>query len=332
MNLLLLSAGLGTRLKPLTQKIPKPALPILNVPMLMWNYYYFKDKPLQNRIVNTFHLEDILKNKTSVYEPRFIYHSDGKEVLGTGGGITHNAGSLKTSDSFWVVNGDGFFLTNPNFVDLAEAHHKKTKALATLVVCDHSEVGNKFGGVWVDSNNKILSIGKARPKEAIKGFHFTGFRILSNAIFKELPSDGPHELFDTLNKCLKKKMAIELIHVNGDFYETGNEDDYLKTNEATLAHLKSGAYSSLIQNILKTYTPNSQLNSEEFLMKLQQADVPKDLFCEEKLRIFEGTKLEGFFISGKNVTVRENCTLTNVVILDNQDIPSNSTYKNQVIF
>ncbi len=332
MNLLILSAGLGTRLRPITNKIPKPALPILNVPMIFWNTIYFEQSNFKNQIVNTFHLEEVLRNKLSSFEHNFIFSSDGKEVLGTGGGISNNEDVLITSSHFWTINGDGFFLCDENFVQLAEARHMESKALCTLVVCEHPGVGVQFGGVWVDSNERIISIGKTKPKEASKGYHFTGFRILSSDIFNHLPKRGPHELFDTLNPLIQSGHKIEFLKVTGDFFETGNEKDFINTNQTMIEFIKNKKYQTIINKVLKKYSPNSKLNPQEFLIKFETANAPKDLFCDDRLRIFEKTHFEGFFISGKNVTVRESCDLKNVVILDNTDIPAHSNFSDSIIY
>ncbi len=332
MNLLILSAGLGTRLRPITNKIPKPALPILNVPMIFWNTIYFEKSVFGSQIVNTFHLEDSLRERLSDFDHHFIFSSDGKEVLGTGGGITNNQDVLVTSSDFWVINGDGFFLTDHSFVKETEKKHADSGAICTLVVCDHPGVGVQFGGVWVDDNGKVLSIGKVKPKNAIKGYHFTGFRILSNKIFSYMPKRGPHELFDTLNKLIQQGEPVEYVHTPGDFFETGNEKDFLATNKKVIEFIKNKKYVSTIEAVLKRHSPNSKLNPQDFLIKFEATDAPKDLFCNDRVRIFEKTHFEGFLISGKNVTVREHCNLKNVVIVDNTDIPTHSNFSNCIIY
>lgn len=332
MNLLILAAGLGTRLKPITHKIPKPALPILNVPMIFWNAIYFRKTQIQNTVVNTFHLEDVLRERLSDYDHHFIFSSDGKEVLGTGGGIANNKDLLINSEDFWVINGDGFFLSDVDFVSLAEKRHQQTGAICTLVVTDHPGVGQQFGGVWVDAFGKVLAIGKNKPQEAVRGFHFTGFRVLSRRIFDHLPSHGPSELFDTLNSLLKQGHKVETVFAEGDFFETGNEKDFLSTHSACIKFMKDHKYSNIIHSTLEKYSPKSSLNPSDFLIKFAPNNAPKDLFCEERLRVFEGTQFDGFLVTGKNVTIRENCQIKNVVILDNQDIHANSSYKNCIIY
>src|SRR5690349_23119 len=136
MNLQILSAGLGTRLRPITEKIPKPALPVLNVPMFFYSLHYFDKKNFNNIVVNTFHLENVLKSEISKYDGDLLFISDGKEVLGTGGGIENVRETLEGDDYFWVANGDCIFLSDDEFVQNAEKNHRLKKPIATLVVME----------------------------------------------------------------------------------------------------------------------------------------------------------------------------------------------------
>lgn len=332
MNLLIMAAGHGRRLKPITDKIPKPALPILNVPMIFWNSAYFKNLNIDQVAVNTFHLEDALRDQLSTFSHNFIFCSDGPELLGTGGGITRNKDLLSGSEDFWVINGDTLFLSETPFLEEALKRHQQTGALCTLIACDHPGVGSKFGGIWVSPFGKVMSIGKSKPSDAYRGYHFTGFRILSKKIFKEMPPHGPHEFFDTINQLLQKKERIEISIAEGEFFETGNEADFIKTHRTLLKYFEQGKYPQYFSQILGEHSPSSRLNPSDFMVKFRDGEAPEKLFCEERLRIFEGIQSQGFLVTGKNVTVRENCTLKDVVILGDIEVLANSQYSNRIIY
>lgn len=331
MNLQILSAGLGTRLRPITEKIPKPALPVLNVPMFFYSLHYFDKKNFNNTVVNTFHLEDTLRAALTKYDPDLKFASDGKEVLGTGGGIENVRETLEGDDYFWVANGDCLFLTDDDFVTFAEKNHKLKKPIATLVVMDHPDVGTKFGGVWVDAEDRVLDIGKNRPANAVKGYHFTGFRILSDEIFKFLPK-GYSELFDSLKTAMSEGHQVHIYKTTGEFFETGNEKDFLDCTKTLLKYLKIKKYSKFLDSILKKYSPESRLNDITTDLKLPPHDDLQYLLADKNLTVFEGCDLKGFVVAGKNVEIKEKCTLENVVILNDKVIEENSDISNSIIY
>jgi mannose-1-phosphate guanylyltransferase len=331
MNLQILSAGQGLRLRPITEKVPKPALPLLNVPMFFYSLHYFDKKKFSNIVVNTFHLEKKLKDSISLLERDLTFVSDGNRILGTGGGIENARSSLEGSGDFWVANGDGVFLSDDDFVTNTEKNHKLKKPIATLVVMDHPDVGTKFGGVWVDQEDRVLGIGKTRPEGAVRGYHFTGFRILSEEIFKYLPK-GPSELFDSLKKAMNEGHSVQIYKTTGHFFETGNEKDYLDCTKTLLKFLKEKKYSSFLNSLLKKYCPMSRLNDLSTELKLPPHESLEYLFVDENFKLFNESSLEGFVIAGKNVVIKEKCHLKNVVILNDQLISENTEIENKVIF
>lgn len=334
MNLQILSAGLGTRLRPITEKIPKPAIPVLNVPMFFYTYHYFENKSFNNVVVNTYHLEEKLKDTISENNPDLKFHlkflSDGKEVLGTGGGICNAKSYLEGDGSFWVANGDCVFLSDEGFVAATEKNHNLKKPMATLVVMEHPDVGTKFGGVWVDSEDRVLDIGKNRPQNAVKGYHFTGFRILSDEVFKYLKSE-PSELFDALRVAMKDGHQVHIYKTTGQFFETGNIKDYLDCTRELLKLVENKS-SKFLSSLFKKYSPKSKLNDLEVDLKLPPHDNLKYLFIDENFKLFEDCELEGFVVAGKNVVIKERSHLKDIVVLDNTVISENSEITNTIVY
>lgn len=331
MNLQILSAGLGTRLRPITEKIPKPAIPVLNVPMFFYTLHYFDQAKFDNIVVNTFHLEQELKYAIAMQEPNLTFTSDGKEVLGTGGGIENVRNMLEGHDCFWVANGDCIFLSDEDFITQTEKNHRLKRPIATLVVMDHPDVGTKFGGVWVDAEDRVLDIGKNRPANAVKGYHFTGFRVLSDEVFKYLPK-GPSELFDALKEAMKNGHQVHIYKTTGEFFETGNEKDFLHCTKTLLKYVKEKKYSKFLSSLLKKYSPESKLNDLGVDLKLPPHDDLNYLMVGSNFTLFSESELKGFVVAGNDVVIKEKCNLENVVILGNKVIEENSEISNSIIF
>src|SRR4051812_5726608 len=105
MNALLLCAGLGTRFRPITDKIAKPTIPFLNVPLLGYSLAYLENAGLKNLVMNTHHLPDTIKATSKTlcadinYKTQFSHEP---EILGSGGGIKNAENLLATTDDFIV--------------------------------------------------------------------------------------------------------------------------------------------------------------------------------------------------------------------------------------
>src|SRR5262249_29522472 len=106
---MVLCAGLGTRLKPITEKIPKPLVPVLNVPNLVHTLHLLKRTGIDEIVINTYHLPQALEDYLGDgrrWKMR-IHYSRESVLLGTGGG-------LKKAEPFF--EGEPFLLANCDFI------------------------------------------------------------------------------------------------------------------------------------------------------------------------------------------------------------------------
>jgi NDP-sugar pyrophosphorylase family protein len=102
----ILCAGLGTRLRPLTNTIPKPMLPIMGKPMLLWNIEHFKKYGITDFKINLHYLPDVIRNyfgDGAKFGVRIEYNFE-KEILGTAGALDGLRNSL--GDIFFLIYGD----------------------------------------------------------------------------------------------------------------------------------------------------------------------------------------------------------------------------------
>ena len=87
MRAMILAAGLGTRLKPLTHSLPKPMIPVLGTPMIRYTLDILKNGGIKKVIINLHHLPQMLKNYLEQQKDMDVSFSIEKKLLGTGGGI-----------------------------------------------------------------------------------------------------------------------------------------------------------------------------------------------------------------------------------------------------
>lgn len=258
MNVLILAAGLGTRLRPLTNIYPKPCIPFLNVPMGYYAFRYLNQLRINSLAVNSFHLphqvEDLYK-KNPYWRAHTHFSHDGDFILGSAGGLKKAATCFSRPDTTLMINSDEiFFCPEPDFLLRAQQQHEKNNNLATLLVMAHPEAGKKFGAIWCDQAQKPRHIGKSSPDHSLKPWHYVGYIFLNPEILELIPTHRESNiLYDVLIHHLHR---VETVAIDCRWYETGNGTDYLlatkdcleKIDPATLDFINQYDPSRLVQN------------------------------------------------------------------------------------
>ena len=182
MKAMILAAGLGTRLRPLTLKRPKALLPVANRPLIERTIEYLKAQGISKIVVNAHHCHrQIVEHLTN--DSAFGIGIDVRvepEILGTGGGIK-NMADFWDSEAFIVINGD--ILTD---IDLSEAYeiHQRKRALVTLILHDYGP----FNKIRVDSALDIRDIPHETPLGKPGRLAFTGMQIIKPALLTYIPN------------------------------------------------------------------------------------------------------------------------------------------------
>jgi mannose-1-phosphate guanylyltransferase len=194
MRAMVLCAGLGTRLRPLTEVWPKPAIPLLGQPLVRHALQALKAAGVAEVGINTFHLPEVMEATANAECARLglalTVSREVGEIQGTGGGIRGLKGFL-AGDDFVVLNGDVLF-----DVDVAAAvrAHRAAKADATMVLLPMPE-GAKFNAVECDPTGRVRRIaGKGGPAGALSGWHFSGMHVMSPAVFDFMAPSGPEDI------------------------------------------------------------------------------------------------------------------------------------------
>lgn len=307
MNLMLLAAGEGTRLRPYTQICPKPAMPFLNIPLAAHVLGFVSPLPVTRFVVNTFYLpekiHELFESLTTPVAPKF---SDEKNLLGSGGGLKAAQKYFDLSQPIVLMNADEIILPKDlDIISKALEHHIKTNALSTLLVMKHPEAGRKFGGVWT-KDRQILGFGKDEIPGADSVWHFIGVQILSPRIFNYLPEGESNILYDAVALGLTKNEHAEVYPIECDWFETGNPQDYMEAQEACLNFLAADDMSyqkKSLQRSLDLFSIEPQTISK----------TPELLLMKSASATIEG-KLSGFGVVGAHSVVPKNFSGKNIVI------------------
>ena len=178
MKAIILAGGRGKRLKPVTDYVPKPLVPIKNIPIIEWQIRYLKKFGIKEVIICTGYKADMIESYLSMKKLGMkIKFSIEKTPLGTGGAIK-KAGKLINDKSFFVINGDT--ITN---IDLDKLANKKNSIAAI-------ELRTKYGILEIESD-KIINFKE--KKEISDTWMNAGIYHLQKEILKKLPIKGDIE-------------------------------------------------------------------------------------------------------------------------------------------
>ena len=178
MKAIILAGGRGKRLKPVTDYVPKPLVPIKNIPIIEWQIKYLKKFGIKEVIICTSYKTDMIESYLNMKKLGIkIKFSIEKSPLGTGGAIK-KAGKMINEKSFFVINGDT--ITN---IDLRKLASKKNSIAAI-------ELRTKYGILEVESD-KIINFKE--KKEIPDTWMNAGIYHLQKEIIKKLPVKGDIE-------------------------------------------------------------------------------------------------------------------------------------------
>jgi mannose-1-phosphate guanylyltransferase len=222
---MILAAGLGTRLRPLTDLVPKPLVPIGDRPMLAHVVERVRAAGCAPVVANAFHHGEALAR---FCEEQRVAVSAEDDLLGTAGGIAR-AGSLLGGGDVLVHNGD--VLVSASLEGLLAAHAERS-AGATLVVvprkAGEGNVGFDASGAVVRLRTETFAEGES------SGGEFTGVHVVGARVRDGLPERGCI-VGDVYMPRLRGKIADLYVYPASDFVDVGSPAGYLGANLAWLA-------------------------------------------------------------------------------------------------
>ncbi len=223
---LVLTAGLGTRLRPLTCVRAKAAVPVNGNPLVRRIIRWLVSRGIPDLILNLHHKPETIAGLVgdgSDLEARVRYSWE-QPLLGSGGGPRHALGLL--ADPFLVVNGDT--LTNVDVEALAKMH-EASGADVTMALIPNPRP-DKYGGVLVSEDGWVT--GFTRRGRTASSFHFVGVQMAASRVFASLPDGVPEESVSSLYPRLLQQnpRAIKAFNSDATFQDIGTAADYLRTS------------------------------------------------------------------------------------------------------
>lgn len=228
---MILSAGLGTRMRPLTETCPKPLITVAGKVLLAHNLDILTKAGINNIAVNIHHLGEMIRSFINDQKYHQVKISDETgRLLDSGGGIK-KALPLLGSDPFFVLNADSFFVDGPqsNLYRLAAAFRPDDMDILLLVAGGLQMTGYEgFGDFMMDAEG-VLS---RRHERVMAPFVYTGVALIKPALFADTP-EGPFSLNLLFDRAIAAGRLFGL-RLDGEWLHVGTPDA-IAAAEARLA-------------------------------------------------------------------------------------------------
>jgi mannose-1-phosphate guanylyltransferase len=353
MKAMILAAGLGTRLRPVTERYAKPAVPFLNVPLLYYSIALLESAGVDELVINSHYKPEqirALAERIPGFRGRTVVtHEAGKDPLGSGGGIWNAREHLRAKQGaggdsgagmalagndpqvsprhdFLLANGDEVILPkDPQIMHKLCQEHAAHNALATILVMRHPLVGTQFGGVWASSDGRVRGFGKD-PKAfgpGCEGFHYIGLQILNERVFEYLPEGESNILYDALAKAIAAGETVRVVVSEFSWFETGNIRDFVHASGECLALLAqsrtTSPETSFLHDLIHRFTPESRLvrGDGQAAAAADNGDQPTLLLEHQTSFVDPGAKVRGFAVLGPGASLGAEARVENVVVLPN---------------
>ncbi len=229
MRAIILAGGLGRRLKPLTDRIPKPLLPIKGKPLLEWVILNLRKHEITDIVLSIGYKAEMIREyfgDGSHLRVKIHYNVE-SEPLGTGGAVKDIVKKMDITESFILVWGDN--LADYNFTEMIR-FHKKNHALLTMALTSREDV-EYFGVAELDRSKIIRFIEKPEREKAPSNLINAGAFVVNRELIDLLP-EGPSSIERECFEKLCGNRSVYAYEHRGYWFPIDTLEKYKKAEES----------------------------------------------------------------------------------------------------
>ena len=225
---MVMAAGLGKRMRPLTAMRPKPLVSVAGQTLIDHCLDHLKAAGVETAVVNLHYLaaqlEAHLKNRADGIE--IVISDERKQLLETGGGVV-KALPLIDADPFFVINADNFWVDGPvDTLRLLASHWNEEKMDALLLVVPHARANCHRGRG--DFHMSAAGQLKRRKPNGVAPFVYTGIQMVSKRLFEGEHPEGPFSTNILWNQAIEAGRCFGAVH-QGLWFDIGQPENIAKT-------------------------------------------------------------------------------------------------------
>ncbi|PIU18098.1 MAG: hypothetical protein COT16_03325 [Elusimicrobia bacterium CG08_land_8_20_14_0_20_44_26] len=321
-KIMVLAAGRGTRLRPLTYRVPKPMIPIANKPALEHFFLNLKEQGFSDFMCNLYAFPEKIRDYFAEGEKLGINikYSIERKLLGSAGGLKKVENYFKDS-TFAVISGDGF--TDMDLREVLKFHRKK-KSFATMVL---KEVDSAlpFGFTRISSSGRIKKfIEKPRISTLTSPAANTGIYVFEPAALKLIPKDRFYDFgHDLWPKLLRLGYPIYGFETKAYWCDVGDLEAYRQTVFDVL--------DGKVKAHLDVSSKEKGVLLEKNVILGKNVKIIPPCLIGENTRVASGSRVGPYVSIGKNSKIGASVSVKNSIIWDNVLIDKNVRIKNCII-
>ncbi len=300
MEVVVLAGGFGTRLRPWTEEIPKPLLPILDKSMIEHVVDVLPESLVDKLLIASgYGIEKIRNHFENIPLPYEVVIVEEKSPLGTGGAIA-NCKEHLSGEAFCVINGD--LITSLKVEEMLE-FHRRNGGIATISLWE-VEDPSRFGVAdFKKESGKILRFQEKPPlEEAYSNLINAGTYILEPEIFKLMP-DGAHSIERDVYEGLASAGGLNGFPFEGWFVDAGTPSSFVEATQQCIANMRFGSGKIVGDSWFGEDSRNMGNVNASSIGKsaiIGQGSIIRDSVILEGANIGSGCKLEGCLIGMKS--------------------------------
>jgi NDP-sugar pyrophosphorylase family protein len=233
---MVLAAGLGLRARPLTLLLAKPALPVMNRPLVAWILEGLRGLGIREVLVNLHHRPASVRRAVRGVRGLRVRYSLERRILGTGGGPRRVRRRLGPGPCL-LVNGDVLF--DGDLRPLLAAHARR-RAPATLGLLPLPP-GRGYSPVVTARSGEVRSLGGLPQPAPGRPWLFTGVHVLDPALLETLPPGASDSVRDLYAPLVAVGLPPRGVALDGAWYDFGSPARYLESHRALLGRGFAGA-------------------------------------------------------------------------------------------
>jgi mannose-1-phosphate guanylyltransferase/mannose-1-phosphate guanylyltransferase/phosphomannomutase len=320
---MILAAGLGTRLRPVTYGMPKPMVPVLNRPVMEHIARLLARHGFGEAIANLHWFPELIEGHFgdgSAFGIELSYSPEEK-LLGTSGGVRKAAGFL--GDSFLVISGDA--LTDLDLTAMREFHesHDGIATLATKRVADTTQ----FGVAIADAGGRIQGFQeKPEPAEALSDLANCGIYMFRKEIFDFFPGPGEAKLAGPGDPPGFADWATDvfpaLLESDAPFYS--HEIDAYWNDIGNLDELRQGNLDALHGAVAVDPGAPEVAEGIRAASPLEGVEVTAPVLVGAEVAIGAEVKIEGPAIIGDGCQIGDGSCVRDSILLEGAELPARS--------